>query len=153
MGRFYSREGPTLYTSMPPVSGALASVQMSLTNEPYRSLAWSADEASSTTPSPPSRRVDTDETGFVTQAEFLGFIEYLEAHHEAHFRVSGDELFSVLKEDGDLIADFEADDGSLYWLPGRIEELCVDGFRSSVSATSRSFAPGAQYRGARRRRP
>ena len=44
--------------------------------------------------------IDTDETGFVTQAEFLGFIEYLEAHHEAHLRVSGDELFSVLKEDG-----------------------------------------------------
>jgi len=47
MGKFYSREGPTLYTSMPPVSGALVSVQMLLTNEPYRSLAWSADEASS----------------------------------------------------------------------------------------------------------
>ena len=47
MGKFYSREGPTLYTSMPPVSGALVSVQMSLTNEPYRSLEWSADEASS----------------------------------------------------------------------------------------------------------
>ena len=44
--------------------------------------------------------IDTDKTGYVTQREFRGFIEYLEANHEAHFRVGGDELFSVLKEDG-----------------------------------------------------
>ena len=41
--------------------------------------------------------IDVDRTGFVSQLEFRGFIEYLEAHHEAHFRVSGDELFSVLQ--------------------------------------------------------
>ena len=44
--------------------------------------------------------IDVDRTGYVSQLEFRGFIHYLEAHHEAHFRVSGDELFSVLQEDG-----------------------------------------------------
>ena len=40
MGKFYAREGPPLYTNMPPVSGALAWVQglMSRMNEPHRSL-------------------------------------------------------------------------------------------------------------------
>lgn len=63
--------------------------------------------------------------------EFNGRLS-VEGHMRAHrFRTdgllkgTGDRSSSVIKEDGTLIAVFQREDGSLYWLPGHIEEVRV----------------------------
>lgn len=64
---------------------------------------------------------------------FRGFNSQLSEEHynrKHRFRTDallkeGEEEASTLKEDGALVAVFEREDGSLYWLPGWIEELRV----------------------------
>ena len=63
--------------------------------------------------------------------EFNGALSEESYMRKHRFRTNGllrdgqERSTSILKEDGSIVAVFERDDGTLYWLPGHIEELRV----------------------------
>ena len=63
--------------------------------------------------------------------EFNGALSEESYRRKHRFRTNGllrdgqEREKSILKESGSIIAVFERDDGSVYWLPGHIEELRV----------------------------